>query len=230
MNTSENPRRSFIARLLAGAATLGFASVINPLKAIEDQNMKNTYSPLTSKDSHNSEAWVEKINGKHKILFDVLKTDSIFLTFSRNFLDSNNEMGISDSEQNVVVIMRHIGIILALNDAVWSKYKLGDTFDVKEDATKEPAVRNMYWDPKKSDSLPADKSIQSLQKRGVMFAVCESAIDNLSARIAQLRDLKKSEVKKDFFDGVLPNFQIVPSGVWALGRVQEKGCGYCVGA
>ncbi len=230
MNTSENPRRTFITRLIAGTATLGLSSVINPLKAIENENNKIMYSPLVSKDPYNSEAWVEKINGKHKILFDVLKTDSIFLTFSRNFLDANNEMGVSDSEQNVVVIMRHIGIVLALNDAVWSKYKLGDTFDVKDDATKEPAVRNMYWDPKKSDSFPSDKSIQSLQKRGVMFAVCESAIDNLSSRIAQLRDLKKSEVKKDFFDGVLPNFQIVPSGVWALGRVQEKGCGYCVGA
>jgi len=27
-------------------------------------------------------------------------------------------------------------------------------------------------------------------------------------------------------NGVLPDIQIVPSGVWALGRAQEKGCGY----
>jgi len=25
---------------------------------------------------------------------------------------------------------------------------------------------------------------------------------------------------------VLPDIQIVPSGVWALGRAQQKGCGY----
>ncbi|MEO6903608.1 MAG: Tat (twin-arginine translocation) pathway signal sequence containing protein [Bacteroidia bacterium] len=230
MNKSENSRRTFITRFIAGSAALGFTSLINPLKAAENRGAITINSPLDSKDKNNADAWLEKINGKHKIMFDVLKADSIFLNFSHTFLESNNEMGVSDAEQSVVVIMRHIGIILALNDAVWSKYKLGETFDVKDEATKAPASRNMYWDPKKSDSLASDRSIQSLQKRGVMFAVCESAIDSLSGRLARLRDLEKLEVKKDFFDGVLPSIQVVPSGVWAIGRVQERGCGYCVGA
>jgi intracellular sulfur oxidation DsrE/DsrF family protein len=26
---------------------------------------------------------------------------------------------------------------------------------------------------------------------------------------------------------LLPGVQVVPSGVWAVGRAQEKGCGYC---
>jgi intracellular sulfur oxidation DsrE/DsrF family protein len=27
--------------------------------------------------------------------------------------------------------------------------------------------------------------------------------------------------------GLLPGIQIVPSGVWAVGRAQEHGCQYC---
>jgi hypothetical protein len=34
-------------------------------------------------------------------------------------------------------------------------------------------------------------------------------------------------VKKEWTAGILPNIQLVPSGVWALGRAQEKGCTYC---
>jgi hypothetical protein len=35
------------------------------------------------------------------------------------------------------------------------------------------------------------------------------------------------EVKKDFLAGVLPDIQLVPSGVWAVGRAQEHECAYC---
>jgi len=34
-------------------------------------------------------------------------------------------------------------------------------------------------------------------------------------------------VKKEWLGAVLPNIQVVPSGVWALGRAQEHGCTYC---
>ena len=35
-----------------------------------------------------------------------------------------------------------------------------------------------------------------------------------------------AEVRKDWDSGLLPNMHLVPSGVWALGRAQEKGCAY----
>ena len=34
-------------------------------------------------------------------------------------------------------------------------------------------------------------------------------------------------VHKDMMDGVLPGIQLLPSGVWGVGRAQEHGCGYC---
>jgi intracellular sulfur oxidation DsrE/DsrF family protein len=35
-----------------------------------------------------------------------------------------------------------------------------------------------------------------------------------------------AEVKKEWVAGLLPGIQVVPSGVWAIGRAQERGCGY----
>ena len=40
-------------------------------------------------------------------------------------------------------------------------------------------------------------------------------------------NLKAEDVKKEWVSGLLPGIQVVPSGVWAIGRAQEKGCAYC---
>jgi intracellular sulfur oxidation DsrE/DsrF family protein len=47
-----------------------------------------------------------------------------------------------------------------------------------------------------------------------------------STALAQGMKQNPEEVKKDWMAGLLPGIQVVPSGVWALGRAQEKGCAY----
>jgi hypothetical protein len=59
-----------------------------------------------------------------------------------------------------------------------------------------------------------------------MFCVCSAALTVYSNVIAGMMKLNAEDVYKDFASGVLPGIQPVPSGVWALGRAQEKGCGY----
>ena len=59
-----------------------------------------------------------------------------------------------------------------------------------------------------------------------MFCACDLALKVYSGFIAKGMSLDATEVYNDFLSGVLPGVQIVPSGVWALGRAQEHGCGY----
>ena len=59
-----------------------------------------------------------------------------------------------------------------------------------------------------------------------MFCVCNMAITVYSAAAAGKMGLKPEDVKKEWTENVLPGIQIVPSGVWALGRAQEKQCAY----
>ena len=68
--------------------------------------------------------------------------------------------------------------------------------------------------------------VNQLQESGVQFCVCAAAINVYSAATAQAMNLKHEDVKKDFTNAILPGIQPVPSGVWALGRAQEKRCGY----
>jgi intracellular sulfur oxidation DsrE/DsrF family protein len=59
-----------------------------------------------------------------------------------------------------------------------------------------------------------------------MFAVCNAAMTVYSSVVADEMKLNAADVKKDWESGVLPGIQIVPSGVWAVGRAQEHGCSY----
>ena len=47
-----------------------------------------------------------------------------------------------------------------------------------------------------------------------------------SNAVATQMNLDPKEVYEDWVSGILPGVQPVPSGVWALGRAQEHGCGY----
>jgi intracellular sulfur oxidation DsrE/DsrF family protein len=70
-------------------------------------------------------------------------------------------------------------------------------------------------------------AIKKLQSRGVLFCVCEKAIANTSRMIARSKNLEAADVQKDLIAGLLPDIQIVPSGVWALQKAQQRGCAYC---
>ncbi len=90
----------------------------------------------------------------------------------------------------------------------------------------------MFWQPKPGDfKVPGIGEvaigINDLQASGVMFCVCDVALTVMSAVAAQGMNMEPADVKKDWVSGILPGVQIVPSGVWAVGRAQEHGCTYC---
>jgi intracellular sulfur oxidation DsrE/DsrF family protein len=93
--------------------------------------------------------------------------------------------------------------------------------------TGKASERNFVYEPSSGDLL-ADviDGIKELQGRGALFAVCNSAIRFHSARIAKKMNLKAADVYKDLTSNILPQIQLVPTGVWAIGMAQEKKCGY----
>jgi intracellular sulfur oxidation DsrE/DsrF family protein len=112
------------------------------------------------------------------------------------------------------------------------KYNLGEVFKVNDMATNASSVRNAFWQPKDGDfKLPGVGNvaigINQLQDSGVMFAVCNMALTVFSAAVAEKMNMDAKTVYNDWKAAVLPGIQVVPSGVWAVGRAQEHGCAYC---
>ncbi len=218
-NGSITNRRKFLGAFTSLAATLGFSAI----PSVVGSNPKA--SPVIQ-DS--LEEWFNTLTGKHKMVFDATSTnDGLPIVYAFNFMSTNNNTGTPDDQLSVLVVLRSKAIVLALNNAAWSKFKLGRMFKIIDYATNAPSERNLYWETKEGEMPQAGMSIKELQERGVKFCVCETAITLTSSQFAKSKGLDQSLVKKEWISSLLPGIQVVPSGVWALGRAQEHGCGYC---
>ena len=145
---------------------------------------------------------------------------------------TNAATGTPENECGVVVILRHDAIGYAMQDSLWAKYKFGEVFKADDPLTKKPAVRNPFAQPKPGDyKVPGVGVVQiginELQASGVMFCVCDAALTVYSAALADGMKMDGAAVKKEWLSGLLPGIQVVPSGVWAVGRAQEHKCAYC---
>ena len=217
-----SPRRAFLGKIAAGAAAVGIATLSTPIKAVSG-------SGFVFREADDPEAWLEKIKGKHRIVFDCTGPNDIMpFAWPKVFLLTNGNA----TDCGVVVILRHDAIPYAMGSDLWAKYKFGEVFKINDPATKEPAVRNPFWEPKPGDfSVPGignvDIGINQLQQEGVMFCACDVALTVFSAVLGEKMNMDAKEVKKEWVAGLLPGIQVVPSGVWAVGRTQEHGCSYC---
>ena len=81
--------------------------------------------------------------------------------------------------------------------------------------------------PISTDPGPHLEKIHKLQESGVMFCVCDAALTVFTGMVAMQTKGNAADIKKEWIDGLMPGFQVVPSGVWAVGRAQEHGCAYC---
>ena len=217
-------RRGFLGTVAAGVATLGIATLTAPFRG--------TAKPNLPPDTMNSdaEAWLNKIQGKHRQVFDATSANGgMPLAWTRVYMTTNNATGTQDSDLGAVVILRHAAIPLAMEDRLWTKYKFGEVFKVDDGATKAAALRNPFWNPKAGELPFPDMSVDQLQKRGALFCVCDMAMTFYSMNVGKSMNMDPAEVKKDWISGIFPGIQIVPSGVWAVNRTQEHGCTYCYG-
>lgn len=208
-------RRMFVGQLATGLTTI--SALHNPVAG------------AIVKSSPNAEAWFKKAKGSHRIVLDASEPhDGLPIIWSWVFYVTNNETGVGDEDMTAMVVLRHNAIGFALEDRLWQKYNLGQMFKVTDNKTQKPAIRNPYYIPQEGDfPAPTIEGIQKMQSRGAMFCVCNMALKVYSGIAANSAGLNAEEVYEDWVSGVLKDIQIVPSGVWAIGRAQENKFAYC---
>lgn len=218
--TNKNSRRNFIGALALGATASTIGVLTNPIYA------KATEKEFT--EFSEADDWFENIKGTHRIVYDGSTPHGGFpIIWNWAFYMTNNGTGSTDSDITAMTVLRHKALGLALEDRLWKKYKLGEVFEVTDNKTGKPSLRNPYYEPQEGDfPMPMIQGIKDLQARGALFCACDLATKVFSNAVATQMKLDPKEVYEDWVSGILPGIQAVPSGVWALGRAQQKGCGY----
>jgi len=232
-------RRGFLGILASGAAALGLTALTSPLQ-VNAQEKGGTKPAPNAMPKNEADVWFDKVKGRHRVVYDSTKTNEIMqFAWPAVFLMTNAATGTPANDCGVVVVMRHEGIPYAFQDLMWQKYNFKEVFRIndlgpafaaadKDSATK---TRNPFLNTKPGDfKIPGigavDIGIRDLMKNGVMFCVCNAAMTVYSAAVAGQMGLKAEDVYNEWKTNVIPGVQIVPSGVWAVGRAQEHKCAY----
>ncbi len=221
MNKKEiNTRRNFISAMAMGVTASSLSILTNPIYANDSR-----FFPDQLDDADD---WFKNIKGKHRIVYDGAMPNNGFpVIWNWAYYETNNQTGSTDKDITAVTVFRHGASGLGYDDVIWDKYQLGSVLKVTDSQTQKPSVRNLYYDPKPGDfPLPDIQGMKKLQERGALFCVCDLATKKLTKTIAEKMNLTPVDVYSEWIKHLLPGVQLVPSGVWALGRAQEHGCGY----
>ena len=213
-------RRLFLARLGAGAGVVGATVVSSPVAAGQVA-ADAPWRPAR----HTQDDWYEKIPGVHRFLFDTSTGDSMgwALQFATNYFAANQEVyGLKESDLAVVIVARHKSTSFAYNDAIWAKYgkQISEQAEFMDPKTKEPPKINVYG--------PAGETAQAgrmdaLIKKGVQFAVCQMSTRGIAGRIAKANGVETDSVVKEITANLIGNAHMVPAGILAVNRAQERG-------
>jgi len=208
-------RRGFLGRIAATVAAAGLSSALPSRLGAENVPGFGSFDPAL-------DAWFGRIKGKHRVVFDAPEPNNGFVAiWPRVYL---NTMGATyPGTATAVVILRHEALPLAMGDALWAKYSLGEMFGVKDGDA--PAKRNPYAT---ITGLPIPGlGITELLKSGVLIGACDVALTVYSSGAAKKMGLNQDAVKKEWIAGLYPGIQVVPSGVLGVAHAQELGCAYC---
>jgi len=204
-------RRRFFRRL-GGAITLGLVGLASkPLYA------QNTTAPP---DGPN---WPGSLQGRHRQVVDAYEANAGNpLAFAYTFL-------IPNTSATAVVVLRHGAFPVALGNAMWEKYKIGESLKFIDPETKTPAIKNPFLRPKPGVLWVDDIALDRLLARGVVIGACNIALQQQSKMLAGNVGLTAEEAAKEWAANVIPGITIIPSGTWGVNRAQEMGCTYCAG-
>ncbi len=143
-------------------------------------------------------------------------------------------MGIAADHVVTAFVTHNESNVLLYGNAAWTKYRLGEVFGVR-DPSGAVVESNIFvpsrstgggmHDPNDVHGFYQDASVTALQKRGVMFFACNTALVQQAEEIAragiagsEMPDAIATALRRSLVPGVM----LVPSGVAAVTYLQSR--------
>ena len=218
-------RRSFLARLGTGIGILGATTVASSAALAAAPAGPKEWKPAR----HEQDNWLDEVPGVHRFVFDTT-TPAGFdaaLRFARNYYFTNEmSYGLKDSDLAVLLIARARSTAFGYSDAMWAKYGmlLSQQSGFTDPKTKQPPAVNFYAKADDGSGDPVSGAMQALIKSGVRIGVCAAATRNIAMRIATATNGDRETINKELSSNLIcPNARMVPAGIVAVNRAQERG-------
>jgi intracellular sulfur oxidation DsrE/DsrF family protein len=220
--TEPTARRGFLGRLLAGGTALTLIGAGPHRVAAEETRAGQDVPP--------GEDWMRELTAKHRVAFDwSAHKNGKPLSQGKNYLDAwRDAFKVTEHDVNLLFAVHGDAIPVVLDDALWSRYKIGEQYEVVDGGTKLPAVRNVFTAANAAAGglvAPAE-SVESLQKRGARFLVCRNTVAGATKKLTAAGLGGSDEIRAAILGGLLPGVILVPAMLVTLTQLQERGVRY----
>jgi intracellular sulfur oxidation DsrE/DsrF family protein len=207
-------RRLFLTEAAAGASLLGAAAAVLPVPAMAQTAADTHFQPAR----HSQDDWLDQIPGKHRCVFDTTTPEgaSSAALYATNYFTANQSAyNLQNTDLAIVIVLRHFSTPFAFNDSIWAKYgatisQMANNF--VDPRTKQTPVTNVYR-----------TQLEGLTGRGVQLAVCQMATQALAGSIARAAGSTSDAVFQEIVANLLGSSHLVPAGIVAVTRAQERG-------
>jgi hypothetical protein len=215
-------RREFLSRLATGAAIAAGAGMADP------RRLGAETPPRPASDKFDF-TWQERVKGKFRAVFDSPKTaDGGEVWRAASWRDQVEESyGTRDDEVTSILVIRHEGIPLVMDDVFWDRHKLGRKHKLKDPWTGKYSPGNpMRSFEGKPNVQPAmlGMSLEGFQKRGGIILACNFAFGMMVGLEAEADRDHAAEARARALEHLLPGIILQPSGFFALLEAQRMGC------
>src|SRR5262245_2722956 len=133
------PRRDFLGQVAASAIVLAGAACAPPAAtatqsapapagaAANPQSSRGGAGPLPPPPATWDDSWFGKLTAKHKAVFDSPEIgEGLVLANASGYIRGMRDaIGAGENDVQTVIVLRHLAVVMFLNDAMWSKYELG---------------------------------------------------------------------------------------------------------
>jgi intracellular sulfur oxidation DsrE/DsrF family protein len=177
-----------------------------------------------------------------KQLFDITQVENgASLAKVKNSLNGlHYGFGVPVEQIRIIGGLHGPANLLNYDDYVWSKYKIGAWLKIEDPQTGRPAVKNPYYlsritgdavritartDPSEEASPLQDASMQGLQRRGVRFLSCHTALEEQVRQLIKHYNLSEDPetIVRDMLAHTVPHVLVVASMVSAIALLQGEG-------
>ena len=217
-------RRDFVGRLAASALLAGVPLPIDAsVRALSQTQPEQTEEWDVS--------WVKRLTGKYRAIFDVPEIDSGYGVWRASIWARQYQevLGAKPNELSSVVVLRHNGIQLAMQQAYWDKYGIGKEKNVLHPITQQATDRNPALLASSRGEVPAmfdDAALDRYIARGGIALACNLALQDVVEAIQKKENVSAEEARKQAIAFLVPGVILQPSGVFAALHAQDAGCKY----
>lgn len=219
-------RREFLGQMTASAGMFGLAPF--SLDHVTAMASADTEAEVQEKWDL---SWTRKLTTKHRVVFDVPEIENGYGVWRASLWRNEYQqtLGVQPKDTTTVLVLRHNAIVLAMNQAFWDKYKIGQSRDVRHPWTEQPTDRNVALLSSKRKEQPAEFDSMSLDQfmaRGGIVLACNRAFGDLVAMVSSQDTVNEAEARKRATAMIVPGVIMQPSGVFAALHAQDFGCKY----